>query len=114
HDYHELTYMRSGKANFLIDGRPVSIEKGATLVIRPNTSHQIQIQNGPAEMLVLYFGFSKQTNRTNKESDRPIWSKEIAPQTLEQFIDFAFGNETNEADNTTDPYLLLGGKSRQD
>jgi AraC-like DNA-binding protein len=114
HDYHELTYVRSGKADFLIDGRHVSVEKGATLVIRPNTSHQIKIRNGPAEMLVLYFGFSRQINRTGLPEERPVWTTEIAPQTLEQFIDFAFGNDAGASDKSDEPYLLLGGKSRQD
>ena len=114
HDYHELTYVRSGKADFLIYGRHDSVEKGATLVIRPNTSHQIKIRNGPAEMLVLYFGFSRQINRTGLPEERPVWTTEIAPQTLEQFIDFAFGNDAGASDKSDEPYLLLGGKSRQD
>jgi len=114
HDYHELTYVRSGKADFLIDGRHVSVEKGATLVIRPNTSHQIKIRNGPAEMLVLYFGFSRQINRTGLPEERSVWTTKIAPQTLEQFIDFAFGNDAGASDKSDEPYLLLGGKSRQD
>lgn len=65
-------------------------------------------------MLVLYFGFSRQINRTGLPEERPVWTTEIAPQTLEQFIDFAFGNDAGASDKSDEPYLLLGGKSRQD
>ncbi len=113
HDYHELTYMRSGKAEFLIDGRRVWLEKGGTLVIRPRMSHAIKIPEGSADMLVLYFGFSQHVSSETRQDGR-ISTTDIAPKTLEQFIHFAYGQETGEGDKTGDPYILIKGKSRQD
>lgn len=118
HDYHELTYLRSGKAEFVIEGRPVLIEKGATLVIRPRSSHSIRIIDGAADMMVLYFGFAHHsaadTDQDKTQAVTPAQrSTDIAPQTLEQFIHFASGHDTG-AGKAAEPYLLLRGKSRQD
>ncbi len=113
HEYHELTYLRSGKALFNIQGRRIQIEKGATLIIRPQTVHQIQILDGPADMLVLYFGFSSKAADTQNSRSAYSWSDNIAPQTLEQFIDFASGEDSG-LEPATEPFLLLQGKSRQD
>jgi AraC-like DNA-binding protein len=119
HDYHELTYMRSGKAEFLIEGRRVLIEKGATLVIRPRSSHRIRILDGAADMMVLYFGFAHHgLTGTDRDASLPDYqlqkTTDIAPQTLEQFINFAYGSDTGDAGKVDDPYLILRGKSRQD
>lgn len=100
HEYHELTYMRSGQAEFAIDGRTVKVEKGGTVVIHPHMQHTIKVINGHADMLVLYFGFSRPGN-TN-----------IAPQTMEQFIRFVYGSDTETRDAA--PYILIRGKSRQE
>lgn len=100
HEYHELTYMRSGRAEFAIAGRTVKVEKGGTVVIHPNTRHTIKVLNGHADMLVLYFGFT-----------RPGKSN-IAPQTMEQFIHFVYGKDAGSRD--PDPYILIRGKSRQE
>jgi AraC-like DNA-binding protein len=119
HDFHELTYMRNGKAEFMIEGRHILIEKGATLVIRPRCAHSIRVLERSADMLVLYFGFSQNLQNPQRKGTgqlQPQWTTEIAPQTLEQFIDFAYGQDTDETGRkkTREPYLLLHGKSRQD
>ncbi len=114
HDHHELTYMRSGKAEFLIEGKRVLIEKGATLVIRPRSAHSIRVLDGSADMMVLYFGFSRHGLVSGQPQDAPLRSTDVAPQTLEQFIHFASGNESPEGGKPAEPYLLLRGRSRQD
>ena len=103
HHYHELTYMRAGRAEFLIEGRSVVLERGGTIVIRPEKSHVVQITSGHADMLVLYFGFHQPG-----QSD-------IAPQTLERFISFANGLGTGqENEHESEPYLMIHGKYRQE
>lgn len=126
HDYHELTYMRSGKAEFEIDGRRVSLEKGGTLVIRPHMAHAIRVIDGYADMMVLYFGFSRQVSGTSdKQAGSNLLSgafaagpilktTDIAPRTLEQFINFAYGKDMPDGDKGIDPFILIKGKSRQD
>jgi AraC-like DNA-binding protein len=116
HDYHELTYMRSGRAVFEIEGKTMVLERGATLVIRPHKAHAIQVKDGHADMLVLYFGFSRRS-QDNDASPRTL--RDVAPETIEQFIDFASGNDDaggtgNDDEAGKSPYLLIKGKSRQD
>ncbi len=134
HDYHELTYMRSGRAEFEIEGRRVILEKGGEIVIRPRMSHVIRLLDGYADMLVLYFGFSRQVSgpafptgrKTQEGNDQSLpgqagisgsqlfRSTDIAPKTLEQFVSFAYGKDNPDGDKPMDPYILIKGKSRQD
>lgn len=127
HDYHELTFVRSGRVEFEIDGRRVVLEKGGTIVIRPKMSHIVRVPDGRADVIGLYFGFSQQvTNSSEKPGDglksvrHPLGSgqgmrtTDIAPKTLEQFINFASGQDSTEGDKANDPFILIRGKSRQD
>ncbi|MDD2534714.1 MAG: AraC family transcriptional regulator [Eubacteriales bacterium] len=118
HDYHELTYMRSGKAEFDIEGRKVVLEKGGSLVLRPLMSHAIRVEEGYAEIVVLYFGFATpQTRPLNNVGgtggSNPLKTTDIEPRSLEKFLSFANGNESGESQHH-DPYILIRGKSRQD
>lgn len=129
HQSHELMYLRSGKTEFIIDGKPVMLEKGSTLVIRPNVKHAIKILSGHADMVVLYFGFSQNINEvqtalqpleSSLREDRPTRTgpsmpfalKAISTATLESFMDFAKGEEAGEA--APAPHLVISGRSRQD
>jgi len=130
HSSHELMYLRSGRTEFQINGRPVLLEKGSSLVIRPNVSHAIKVLSGHADMVVLYFGFSQDIKeaqlaiRTPSENARlslenrktgpsvPAALMGISTETLESFMDFARGEEGEESPSA--PYLVISGKSRQD
>ena len=130
HSSHELMYLRSGRTEFQINGRPVLLEKGSSLVIRPNVSHAIKVLSGHADMVVLYFGFSQDIKeaqlaiRTPSENARlslenrktgpsvPAALMGISTETLESFMDFARGEEGAESPSA--PYLVISGKSRQD
>lgn len=120
HEYHELTYMRNGKAEFEIEGRKVLLEKGGTLVIRPQMKHAIRVLEGHADMVVLYFGFSRQISspRTAPTADagipQPLRSTDIEPRSLETFLNFADGSENSQDGKQNDPFILIRGKSRQD
>lgn len=130
HSSHELMYLRGGKAEFQIAGRTVLLEKGSSMVIRPNISHAIKVLSGHADMVVLYFGFSQditeaqQALRITSENIRlrqehqttgpsvPSALRGISSKTLESFLDFARGDEGG--DSPSAPYLVISGKSRQD
>jgi AraC-like DNA-binding protein/quercetin dioxygenase-like cupin family protein len=120
HDYHELTFMRSGKAEFEIEGRKVQLEKGGTLVIRPRMSHSIRVLEGYADMVVLYFGFSHQVSKSGQltaadnAGQVPLRSTDIEPRSLEKFLSYADGRETAADGKPQDPYILIRGRSRQD
>ncbi len=130
HSSHELLYLRSGRAEFLVNGRPVLLEKGSSLVIRPNVSHAIKVLSSHADTVVLYFGFSSDIReaqtalRTASGNIQPSLEKRkpgpsvpaalmgISTETLESFMDFAKGEEGEDTPNS--PYLMISGKSRQD
>lgn len=119
HEFHELLYMRSGKARFDIAGKIVSVEKGDTLVIRPGKTHKVFVDEGNAEMMVLYFGFKNTTGQQEKEDDengvQARFPKEVSQLTIEDFIQFANGtNTTHSQEEKMDPFLTIKGKSRQD
>lgn len=119
HEFHELLYMRSGKANFDIAGKLVLVEKGDTLVIRPGETHKVMVSEGSAEMMVLYFGFKHETDRNAGNQSRDSFGKiapEVSPLTLEDFIQFASGKSSGSMSSPDhlDPYLTIKGKSRQD
>jgi len=130
HSSHELLYLRGGRAEFLVNGKPVLLEKGSSLVIRPNIGHAIRVLSGHADMVVLYFGFSQdikqaqialrstsENARQSKENRKtgpsvPAAQMGISTETLESFLDFARGDEGEDAPSA--PYLVISGKSRQD
>ncbi len=113
HDYHELTYIRSGKAEFEVEGKRVLLEKGATIVIRPNIPHLVRVPEGQADVIGLYFGFTRQITGSQSGS-QPQRTTDIAPQTLEYFINFAYGRDLPEGEIGKDPFILIRGKNRQD
>jgi len=130
HSSHELMYLRAGRTEFLINGKSVLLEKGSSLVIRPNVSHSIKVLSAHADMVVLYFGFSQDIKeaqlaiRTPSENARqslgnrktgpsvPAALMGISTETLESFMDFARGDEGEDAPGA--PFLVISGKSRQD
>ncbi len=118
HEFHELLYMRSGKANFKIAGKTVLVEKGDTLVIRPGETHKVMVSEGTSEMLVLYFGFKQSLEQKQGEQATESNGKtqtEVSQLTLEDFIQFASGiNAGTSPSEPLDPYLTIKGKSRQD
>ncbi len=127
HDYHELSYIRSGKAEFEVEGRHIILEKGGTIVLRPKTPHIVRAIEGHVEIIGLYFGFSQQIsvqeaaagsiNQPTRLGTMPgqlLRTTDIAPRTLEQFINFANGSDATDSDKAIDPIILIKGKSRQD
>lgn len=130
HSSHELMYLRGGKTEFTINGKPVLLEKGTSVVIRPNVSHSIKVLSGHADMVVLYFGFSNDIREARKALCTPSVNARqslekrktgpsvpaalsgISSATLESFMDFARGEGGEDAPSA--PYLVISGKSRQD
>ncbi|MBQ4271169.1 MAG: helix-turn-helix domain-containing protein [Clostridiales bacterium] len=99
HPNHELFYLRNGKVEFTICGRKVPVEKGSTLIIRPNTAHCVKVISDIADTIVLRFGFSRE-----REDIR------FAQPSLESFMDFAQGEEAME---DMLPFILLSGSYKK-
>ncbi|MBR6880274.1 MAG: helix-turn-helix domain-containing protein [Clostridiales bacterium] len=96
HKTHELLYCRSGRINYIVEGKTISLEKGNTIILRPNTAHKVEVPRETADTYVLYFGFSKTSDRMY-ETDRT---------SLESFLDFASGESVEGEDK---PYIILSG-----
>ncbi|MBP1757431.1 MAG: DNA-binding protein, AraC-type [Firmicutes bacterium] len=120
HDHHELVYMRSGKAEFEIEGRKVTLEKGGSLVFRPRMAHAFRSMEGYADIVVLYFGFahahehSASYDSVASHAQQRLRTTDIEPRSLEKFLSFASGKDRAVDDKNQDPFILIRGKSRQD
>lgn len=122
HEFHELLYIRNGKAHFSIEEHDVYTGKGDILIIRPNQSHKIIVNEGNADMIVLYFGFKTAASAEKHEDHSPGKSDEktgmpheVSKLTIENFIQFANGSDISPTPNEKmDPYLMIKGKIRQD
>ncbi|MHB1452491.1 MAG: AraC family transcriptional regulator [Saccharofermentanales bacterium] len=119
HTFHELLYIKSGKAVFEIEGRTIHVQKGDTLVIRPEKYHIVRVDDGYVDMVVLYFGFrSRSDNSDLAYSDSSnLQESGVNMTTIENFLQFASGIEdssTNAHEDSYSPYLTLKGKARQD
>ncbi len=129
HTSHELLYLRQGKCEFVINGKTVQVTKGSTLVIRPQVTHSVKVLEGPADMVVLYFGFSNDLEKAkeallSKPKDAqpmdngrlkggptvPFLQENVSQLPLEYFLDFAQGEKDAKIDTS---YLIISGKSRQ-
>jgi AraC-like DNA-binding protein len=129
HSSHELLYLRSGTAELTIAGKTVPLDKGSTVVIRPNVNHTIKVISKQADMVVLYFGFSQDVHEAQEAlrasspnaklgpRDRktgpsaPVSFQGVSPKPIESFLDFARG-QGEDSQNAS--YLSVSGRSRQD
>lgn len=126
HTSHELLYLRSGRCEFTIDGRTFMLEKGSTLIIRPNTVHAVRIPSGQADMFVLYFGFSRDTDSVNKALAQTVPTTEtsgphsgpsvavprvMAQTSLESFMNFASGDNADEIVRSS--HILISGSYKK-
>lgn len=117
HVFHELIYVKSGKAAFNIEEKNIDVRKGDTLIIRPGKSHQINVQEGRIDMVVLYFDFCTTKNNCKEKSSYPniANNNKIFAPTIESFLQFASGEDKKSvSDNSSKPYLTIKGKIRQD
>lgn len=130
HSSHELLHLRKGSAELMIGGKNVLLEKGSTLVIRPNVSHAMKVIGRQAEMVVLYFGFSQdihvaqealRNSSPNAKLDLrnrktgpsvPVSMHGISSKPLESFLDFARGQGGEDSQNSS--FLTVTGKGRKE
>lgn len=116
HDYHELVYMRSGRAEIEVEGKRILLEKGGSVVLRPLMAHAFYVEEGQAEVVALYFGFAKPQPSSAMISDgqsKQLKTTDIEPRSLEKFLNFANGEEAGDR-HYHDPFIMIQGKSRHD
>lgn len=113
HDFHELLYIKSGKAKFDIEGRKISLRKGDNLIIRPGISHRVIVDEEKTEMIILYFDFMK--NAKAGKSDFQLNKSDVSSLTIEDFLQFAKGEEEPFREGTTiKSCLMVKGKTKRD
>lgn len=128
HHAHELTYVRRGKVKFFVKGRTYSMEEGHAIMIKQHQDHSYLIEEGPCEMIAIYFGFSKpgpaipetfaQTARTMGRSGDPATNKKRKPVisnvSIEEFFSFTGSNPDEKITETQEPAFLIDGSYRKD
>ncbi|MCQ2504419.1 MAG: AraC family transcriptional regulator [Saccharofermentans sp.] len=103
HNTHELCYIRNGKAEFIIDGRRVSVEKGSALIIRPDTPHCFTVESSVADTIALYFGFAKEKNMGGRYQP-----------SLESFFEFAEGDDDSKDALSKEPFIVISGSYKKE
>lgn len=92
HQAHELTYVRSGKMRYLIQDKTYTLKKGDLFVMKPNSEHTYVIDEGPADLIVVYFAFAK-----NAFLPATASTEEVSLESIDQFIDFVSESEESLA-----------------
>lgn len=103
HNCHEVSYISSGDVRFEIEGEIVPLKKGESILIRQGTRHRYCVQEGMADVTVVYFGFEKVNAKTAK--------REVSPVSLDDFM--AFATETSEMVPKGESYIVIEGKNRE-
>ncbi len=126
HTSHELLFLRSGRCEFTVDGKTFMLEKGSTLIIRPNTVHAVRIPSGQADMYVLYFGFSRDAETANLALGQIAQEKDesemhsgpsiniphmTAHHSLESFINFTSGDTGEDVPKSS--YIVIAGNYKK-
>jgi len=129
HSSHELLYLRSGKAKLTIDGKGVELDKGSTMVIRPNVNHTIDVLTKRVDMVVLYFGFPQDLGQAQEALKYSSENARLEPSArktgptshaaihgvsskpIEIFLDFAKGHRSDDPSYAS--YLMVSGRGRQ-
>ena len=120
HAFHELLYITAGRAVFDIGKHSIPVQKGDTLVIRPGVDHTIRVESGTVEMVVLYFGFNKESSMNETDDTDAAHDVESNDQsiTIEKFLQLSDGTTghgtADETSHRANPYLNIKGKVRHD
>lgn len=125
HTSHELLLVRNGKLILTIDDEELEVDKGTTIIIKPNTLHSVKIPSGTAEVFVLYFSFEKDAETVKKmltAASEPhqktgagpsVNIPNIADQTsIESFIDFVTGSDKDELQKAS--HIVISGTYKKD
>lgn len=107
HEYHELTYVRSGKLDYIIKGKRFHLIPGSTIVVRPDISHSFVVLE-QCDIACIYFAIKPESSGNSK-----------APSVdLDPYMDFLhFANSQADADEGSDTYqdaMLIRGKGRRE
>ncbi|MBP7401747.1 MAG: AraC family transcriptional regulator [Clostridia bacterium] len=121
HEYHELTYLRSGRVEFEIDGRRTVVERGGNIVIPPGHTHVTNVLEGNADMVVLYFVFNREGHYRFGSAAAGTEPGEVSGGVLERFllstVDAGASGTRSDGhgeEHANEPFLSIRGRTRQD
>lgn len=105
HQYHELTYVRSGKLDYHIHGKRYHLVPGSTIVVRPDVPHSYVVRE-ECDIACIYFAI------------RPDSTKRENGVELDPYLDFvSFADKQDESDESEEfdkDAMLIKGKGRRE
>ncbi len=105
HNAHELTYVRSGKMKYILGGKEFRLNAGELFVMKPGIEHSFSVIDGPVDLVVVYFAFSKLAT-----GDRSIPGYDnVSSVSIDQFMEF---NGSTGEDKSQESGFFLTGKGR--
>ena len=103
HKAHELTYVRRGEIHYLIQGKEYVLRKGDLFVIKPNVEHCYAVADGPLEMVIVYFAFTRHAFQTEgPEAGR------VSVTSIDQFVRFTEESEGEKQKTQTQAAAKTG------
>ncbi len=107
HDSYELTYVRSGKLDYIIKGKRYHLVPGSTIVLQPDVMHSYVVLE-ECDVACVYFSIRPQVDSSTGQ-----------PQVnLDPYADFlTFANAEGELDETKEQSqdaMMIKGKGRRE
>lgn len=104
HQYHELTYVRSGKIDYYIHGKRYHLVPGSTIVVRPDVPHSYIVRE-ECDVACVYFAI------------RPEHAKRETGMEIDPYVDFmnfAYLKEDADGSEQDTDAMLIKGKGRRE
>ena len=113
HEYHELTYVRSGQLDYIIKGKRYTLVAGSTIVVKPNVPHSYVVVE-ECEIACVYLAYNSQESKEDKENGN---SSGINIDPYIDFLSYSDQKDTKEHDDEENPFryaMMLEGKGRRE
>lgn len=107
HPFFHMFYIRSGKARFLLDGQPRSVNGGQCLLVRPGVAHELPEGHGLLDLYEVKFSVSDETILRSLEHVEPVIGENTAYiEQATEYIVHNWNSRTNTEHNDADLFLL--------
>lgn len=107
HSCYELSYLRSGKIEFTFEDEACVIDKGGTIIIRPDVPHRLKVLDEHCEAVTIYFDFLDQDTLDDEIKDSR--SKEC----FNEFLAYALEKDEEDLKYRMNPFIIIKGKGKE-
>ncbi len=83
HEAHELTYVRGGAMRYIVNQEEYPLRQGELFVLKPGMEHTYVIDEGPVDLLIVYFTFAPDAFLMQ------LGEQTISLESIDQFVQFA-------------------------